>query len=886
MKDLFKKINRNNFIKNHKKIIALFFCFVLFLVPFSYVSAQTVWTNISNGLGGAVALLLSWIALLITSILGLITTLFVKILVNVAQFNHIIDVQTVKIGWTTVRDICNMFFILILLVIAFGTILRIESYNAKKLLPKLLLMAVLINFSKTIFGLVIDFAQVIMLTFTNAFSNYGGWFIDKFNVKGVLTGNVQFNNATDSASGWANWALAVSIIAGVFASIITLIVVTVMLAILSIRIVMLWIYTILSPLFFLGMALPALQKYTNKIWEDFIKAVVTGPMLAFFIWLALTTATTSSDNLTANGNNLNDTSSSVTINGTSNDLCMNGGMSDFFCDKNLQNYIIFIGLMIGGLMVTQQIGGAAGSIAGKGMAKVTAAGGLGFAAGKMTADFLNRKQAKKTGVDLNPWRFSEKIKTNFNERKKLDLYKMEESASRNLKLGGIAGGITGITSHDWSENYLGLRGISKAVRGNKSTLNKKENMLREESEKNQGFDKKIEEDRVKLNSLNEHDNIKKERIEIKNELSQLTKDYSNPNIPNPEKEDMRIRADHLRKRDSELYEKDLEHSKNIGTESKDVIETRLTKNIEENEKTKIKSSKLKKDIYKYQVTDFKGRQVNRAAIAEEMKNVDSDDEDELLGIYDQAMARGKANLAAGIAKKLGKIGGFNSLLEQQGYQVRTGFNEDEAEKFKKEHGEKAYLDNRGFMDFMRDNFRDKLGMSEQNMLVLESDLGVIGEGNSHNYLRKTVGIKNGLLYQRTSDDAHRHETAESLKKESEKEVRNQNRLEYGSENINTKLFEWSNNGLVKFIARLDIIAKEIGANRFNDNAAAKITMSTPALEQLNSTLRNLVDKGVIASKGKNYESIDDFMKKLKDYGRNRQVGYDSKTIDEINKHVA
>jgi len=69
-----------------------------------------------------------------------------------------------------------MSFILILLIIAFATILRQESYS-KKLLPKLLIMAVLINFSRTIFGLLIDFSQVIMLTFVNAFSAGGGYFI-------------------------------------------------------------------------------------------------------------------------------------------------------------------------------------------------------------------------------------------------------------------------------------------------------------------------------------------------------------------------------------------------------------------------------------------------------------------------------------------------------------------------------------------------------------------------------------------------------------------------------------------------------------------------------------------------------------------------------------
>jgi len=73
-------------------------------------------------------------------------------------------------GWAIVRDLCNMFFIVILLVIAFATILRVEGYDIKKMVPKLIIMAILINFSKTICGLIIDAADLIMNAFVSAFT--------------------------------------------------------------------------------------------------------------------------------------------------------------------------------------------------------------------------------------------------------------------------------------------------------------------------------------------------------------------------------------------------------------------------------------------------------------------------------------------------------------------------------------------------------------------------------------------------------------------------------------------------------------------------------------------------------------------------------------------
>ncbi len=298
---------------------------------------------ISEGIGYAVASVLSIIAYIINAVNGLLITLMIQILVNVASFDHIIDVPTVQRGWLVVRDICNMSFILIFLFIAFATILRIESFSVKKALPKLLIVAVLINFSRSIFGIVIDFSQVIMLSFVNTFSNGQGWFIDAFNTQHINSIN------TEGEDAFSNWETVMAIISGVFASTITLIVITVMVAVLIIRLVLLWVYTILSPLAFLGFAFDPIKKYVGFIWTDFIKQVTIGPILAFFIWLALTTVN----------------QSATQLGGTESELTI--AQSAFFTDTKFQAFLISIALLMAGLMVAQQMGGAVGSIAGKGI---------------------------------------------------------------------------------------------------------------------------------------------------------------------------------------------------------------------------------------------------------------------------------------------------------------------------------------------------------------------------------------------------------------------------------------------------------------------------------------------------------------------------------------
>ena len=268
---IIKKINRY-FIKNKKSILSIFIISIFFV----FIVVKPVF---AGGLGDSLAFVIGGIANFLISCVGYFLTFLIKTLVDIARFNEIIDVSAVKNGWVVVRDLCNMFFVLILLIIAFATILKQENYSAKRLLPKLLIMAVLINFSRTIFGLIIDFSQVIMSTFVSGFGgpNAGAYIVDAFQVKDMAKIN---KTSSITVNGWST---SIAAVLGLVAILIAFVVVLVILAVLLMRIIMLWLYTVLSPLVFLGFAFPPLQKYTGQIWHDFIKQVVVGPMLAFFL---------------------------------------------------------------------------------------------------------------------------------------------------------------------------------------------------------------------------------------------------------------------------------------------------------------------------------------------------------------------------------------------------------------------------------------------------------------------------------------------------------------------------------------------------------------------------------------------------------------------------
>lgn len=319
---------------------------------------------------------LGWLFYIVTEGVNNILVYLLSWVTAIASYSNFTGVLAVQQGWTIVRDLCNMFFILVLLVIAFCTILRIPSYEMKKALPKLIIMAVLINFSKTICGLIIDFAQVIMLTFIGAIS--GGGINNSVNLLG-MDKMWQFAQDKTKNNEDLNSTVVLSLMTGFIASLIALVVIIVMIALLLMRIVFLWIYIILSPIVFFGAAVPSVQKYTGSWWGEFTSYVFSGPILAFFLWLALSTAQQSATLL--------NTTDVITDQETK-----------FLEPQVFATYLITIGLLIGGLMITQKTSAALGSIAGKGIAAINKGKGMVGKGLKRGALGTTKWGAKKIGT--------------------------------------------------------------------------------------------------------------------------------------------------------------------------------------------------------------------------------------------------------------------------------------------------------------------------------------------------------------------------------------------------------------------------------------------------------------------------------------------------------
>lgn len=86
---------------------------------------------------------------------------------SVVEFSKLADITFVQEAWTISRDLANMFFIFILLYIAIATIFQVGGVDTKKMLIRVIIVALLVNFSAFGTKVLIDASNIIALGFYN-----------------------------------------------------------------------------------------------------------------------------------------------------------------------------------------------------------------------------------------------------------------------------------------------------------------------------------------------------------------------------------------------------------------------------------------------------------------------------------------------------------------------------------------------------------------------------------------------------------------------------------------------------------------------------------------------------------------------------------------------
>lgn len=337
----------------------------VFFIVASIIFAHPVYAGgpVEDTLNWA-TLLLADLALSIAVVLSKLVAVVIEVLLPIMLYNNFSTSPVVKAGWAIVRDTVNMFFVIVLIAIAFGTIFGNEKFKWQQQIPKLMIFAIVINFSKTLAGLMIDFGQVVMLTFANAIREIAaGNFVQMLgmgdiyalsNNSSIFQSAAKDSNATGvQAFDW--FASSVAALIMMFAVLSTMIM---LLGILVYRVVMLWVLIVVSPLawFIGGTGQLTKSGAYGEWWKKFICLVAVGPVLTFFLWLTL---------VVAGAGNVAGDAGFVAENSATIGQTVGGFVTKFFELNRLISFVISIAMLYAGFEAAQSVCSGAGLAVGK-----------------------------------------------------------------------------------------------------------------------------------------------------------------------------------------------------------------------------------------------------------------------------------------------------------------------------------------------------------------------------------------------------------------------------------------------------------------------------------------------------------------------------------------
>ncbi len=248
---------------------------------FSWFSALNMISPLyMAGTGGILIVPLLWLALTFGSIaLSIQGAILESAIGNPFAFSYTNPATNpvINIGWTLLRDIANTLFILGLSYIGLATALNLGGFNTKKAFGRLIVAALLINFTPVICGTIVDASNLIMNLFT---SNIAG----AFNVFGSLVsggwGSVWDILASFTVLGAAK--LLVIIIYQYFTSFVLFVFTFLLLA----RHIAIWILVIISPIAFFCWIFDSTKKHFTTWWNQFIHWTFIGITAAFALYLS------------------------------------------------------------------------------------------------------------------------------------------------------------------------------------------------------------------------------------------------------------------------------------------------------------------------------------------------------------------------------------------------------------------------------------------------------------------------------------------------------------------------------------------------------------------------------------------------------------------------
>jgi len=283
-------------LPKRKKIIILGLVLVLLggiLIPTHFALAQ--WWNplswITTGLSSAAKAVTNGLLVVIFGLLNAVAVTFLELSQIIFQWvtsPGFIGVSytgpdnfIVQEGWMMLRNLANSGLLLGLVYVGLATAFNVAGYNTKKILLRLLVAALLINFTPIFCGAIIDGSNILSNYFLSSSPTIRqGW---------GTTFSQQFSDLAGNLLANPGIVLAKALMLLIF-NLVSTFVFLIFAALFAFRYAVLWLLVILSPLAFLAWALGEAVSAAKKLFEQWLHNFLSWSFIAvpagFVIYLA------------------------------------------------------------------------------------------------------------------------------------------------------------------------------------------------------------------------------------------------------------------------------------------------------------------------------------------------------------------------------------------------------------------------------------------------------------------------------------------------------------------------------------------------------------------------------------------------------------------------
>ena len=230
-----------------------------------------------SGIGWLVCPVLSFLGGLADGVYYILDTVFLRLPPVNMDLND--KANGMYISWKIMRDVANIVFVIAFLLIVFSQItsIGISNYGLKKLVPKLIMAAILVNISFFICAAAVDVSNIlgtslkslldgaskdILQPETATALNSGGFW------QGIITGVLVISFVgTAALAGFATLSLAIGALLFVVPIVVTVLITMI------VRQALVVLLIVVSPLAFVALLLPNTESYYKK-WLELFKAML------------------------------------------------------------------------------------------------------------------------------------------------------------------------------------------------------------------------------------------------------------------------------------------------------------------------------------------------------------------------------------------------------------------------------------------------------------------------------------------------------------------------------------------------------------------------------------------------------------------------------------